>query len=148
MSGVAIRVGDVAEAEAFLAARIYEYNAEATGYRDAESFAALQHDAAGAPEAGVSGYTWGGFCYVSYLWVTSASRGKGLGSELLDAVERHARGKCCRLILVSSHSFQAPAFYARKGYQPVARIQDHPVGHWSAIYAKSLFHSAISRTVR
>ena len=135
---VAIRVGDAAEVEAFLAARIYEYNADATGYRDAESFAALHHDAAGAVEAGVSGYTWGGCCYVSYLWVTRASRGKGLGSALLDAVERHAGSKRCRLILVSSHSFQAPGFYARKGYQLVARIDDHPVGHWSAIFVKRL----------
>ena len=148
---VAIRVGDAADVEAFLAARIYEYNAEATGYRDAEDFAALHHDAAGAAEAGVSGYTWGGCCFVSYLWVTRDSRGKGLGSELLEAVERHASRKHCRLILVSSHSFQAPEFYARKGYQPVARIDDHPVGHWSAFYAKRLdapSHSARSRTVR
>ena len=151
MNRVAIRVGDALEVEAFLAQRIYEYNAEATGYGDAEDFAALQHDAAGAAEAGVSGYTWGGCCFVSYLWVARASRGKGLGSALLDAVERHASGKHCRLVLVSSHSFQAPQFYARKGYQPVARIDDHPVGHWSASYVKRLAapsQSAHSRTVR
>ena len=89
-------------------------------------------------EAGVSGYTWGGCCYVSYLWVAAAARGKGLGTALLDSVERHARGKRCRIVLLSSHSFQAPGFYARRGYEQVARVDDHPVGHSSLYYAKRL----------
>jgi len=135
---IAVRVGDAPRIEAFLAGRIYEYNAAATGYHDAESFAAVQEDGSGTMQAGISGYTWGGCCFISYLWVAAASRGKGLGSELLAAVERHAREKRCRLVLVPSHSFQAPEFYARKGYAPMARIDDHPVGHSSHFYTKRL----------
>jgi len=138
MKPIAVRVGDAPRIEAFLAARIYEYNAAATGYRDAESFTAVQEDGSGAIEAGISGYTWGGCCFISYLWVAASSRSKGLGSELLAAVERHACEKRCRLVLVSSHSFQAPDFYARKGYEPTAHIDDHPVGHSSRFYAKRL----------
>jgi GNAT superfamily N-acetyltransferase len=93
---------------------------------------------AGALAAGISGYTWGGCCYITYLWVSESSRRNGLGSELLDAVELHAREKRCRLVLLSSHSFHAPQFYARRGYQPVAHIDDHPVGHASIFHAKRL----------
>ncbi|HEY1289549.1 MAG TPA: GNAT family N-acetyltransferase [Burkholderiales bacterium] len=138
MKPIAVRVGDAPQIEAFLAGRIYEFNAAATGYHDAESFTAVREDGSGAIEAGISGYTWGGCCFIVYLWVAAASRGKGLGSDLLGAVERHARERCCRLILVSSHSFQAPEFYARKGYEAMARIDDHPVGHSSHFYAKRL----------
>ena len=138
MNSIAVCVGDARWIEAFLSERIYEYNAAATGYHDAEAFTAVHRDGSGAIEAGISGYTWGGCCFISYLWVAASSRGKGLGSDLLAAVERHGREQRCRLVLVSSHSFQAPEFYARKGYEPVARIDDHPVGHSSSFYAKCL----------
>ena len=138
MSTIEIRTGADPEIEAFLAERIYEYNASATGHHDGELFTAVRRRESGDVEAGTCGYTWGGCCYISYLWVSEASRGKGLGSDLLRAVERHAREKPCRLILVSSHSFQAPGFYARKGFEQVARIDDHPVGHANTFYAKRL----------
>ncbi|HWI35124.1 MAG TPA: GNAT family N-acetyltransferase [Burkholderiales bacterium] len=86
MATIAVQVGEAPELEAFLAQRIYEYNASATGYGNAESFTALS-DEGGTVEAGVCGYTWGGCCYVSYLWVVESSRHKGLGSDLLAAVE-------------------------------------------------------------
>ncbi|MGH8766454.1 MAG: GNAT family N-acetyltransferase [Burkholderiales bacterium] len=138
MSTIVVRCGDAPEVEAFLAERIYEYNAAATGYHDAESFTAIRQTGYGDVQAGISGHTWGGCCYVSYLWVSEPSRGKGLGTKLLAAVERHARGKRCRAIFLSSHSFQAPEFYARRGYEQVARVLDHPVGHSSMFYTKRL----------
>ena len=138
MATIVVHRGDAPEVEGFLAQRIYEHNAAATGYNDAEPFNAVRTDRSGAVEAGISGYTWGGCCYVSYLWVSKALRGKGLGSELLGAVERHALAKRCVLVLLSSHSFQAPEFYARRGYERVARVNDYPVGHSSIFYAKRL----------
>jgi len=138
MATIVVRTGDAPELEASLAQRIYEYNAAATGYHDGESFTAICQSESGNLEAGTCGYTWGGCCYVSYLWVCEALRGKGLGSELLDAVERHAREKGCRLVFLSSHSFQAPEFYARRGYEPIARVDDHPVGHANIFYVKHL----------
>jgi ribosomal protein S18 acetylase RimI-like enzyme len=137
MSTIAVRTGN-AELEAFLAQRIYEYNAAATGYHDGESFTAVRQSESGDVDAGTCGYTWGGCCYITYLWVSEALRGRGMGSEILRAVERHAREKRCRLVLVSSHSFQAPGFYARRGYEQVARVHDHPVGHANIFYVKCL----------
>lgn len=138
MKPIEVRAGDAPEIERFLADRIHQHNAAATGYHDAQSFSAVRENAAGALAAGISGYTWGGCCYITYLWVSESSRRQGLGSELLAAVELHARDKRCRLVLLSSHSFQAPQFYARRGYRALARIDDHPVGHASIFYAKRL----------
>lgn len=135
---IQVRGGDAPELEALLAQRIYEYNAAATGRDDGESFSAARMNATGDVEAGVYGWTWCGCCYVTYLWVAESIRGTGVGTELLDAVERHAREKRCSLVLLASHSFQAPAFYARKGYEQVARIEDHPVGHSSIFFAKRI----------
>jgi GNAT superfamily N-acetyltransferase len=138
MSKIEVRTGDAPAIEAVLAQRIYEYNASVTGYHDAESFTAIFQDESRTLEAGASGYTWGGCCFLAHLWVSEALRGRGLGSALLEEVERHAREKRCRLILLSSHSFQAPGFYAHRGYEQVARVTDYPVGHADIFYAKRL----------
>ena len=138
MHEIAVHTGGEPVLEAFLAERIYEYNAAATGYRDGETFTATHRSDAGEVEAGVSGYTWGGCCYVAYLWVAEALRGRGVGGALLDAVEQYAREKRCRLVLLSTHTFQAPTFYAHRGYEPVARIDDHPPGHASLFFVKRL----------
>ena len=138
MTAVDIHVGDASDLETFLAERIYEFNAAATGYRDAESFAARCRDDSGEIEAGITGFTWGGSCFVSYLWVSEELRGRGIGGGLLSAAEAHARGKGCRVVVLSSHSFQAPEFYARRGYEAVARIIDYPVGHEDIVLVKRL----------
>lgn len=138
LSPITLRVGEAPEIEAFLAERIYEFNAKATGCSDGESFSATQRDESGVIRAGISGYTWGGCCYVSYLWVEERERGRGLGAALLRAAEEHARAKNCVVLFVSSHSFQSPCFYERKGYERQAVVHDHPVGHTNIFFAKRL----------
>ncbi len=41
-------------------------------------------------------------------------------------------------MFLSTHSFQAPAFYERLGYKQQAIVRDHPVGHASLYFAKEL----------
>ena len=122
----------------FLADRIYEFNVAATSYADGESFAACRRDGAGDIVAGISGYTWGGCCHVSHLWVSEPLRGRGVGRALLAAAESHARRKGCVIALLSSHSFQSPDFYQSLGYLRQATISDHPVGHANVVLAKRL----------
>jgi ribosomal protein S18 acetylase RimI-like enzyme len=138
LSPIALRVGEAPEIEAFLAERIYEFNSKATGRFDGESFSATRRDESGVIRAGISGYTWGGCCYVSYLWVEERERGNGLGTSLLLAAEGHARAKDCVVLFVSSHSFQSPGFYERKGYKLQAVVHNHPVGHTNIFFAKRL----------
>jgi ribosomal protein S18 acetylase RimI-like enzyme len=138
LDAIVFRVGEVAEIEAFLAERIYEFNADATGYRDGESFSATQQNESGAIQAGISGYTWGGCCYVTNLWVHDSKRGQGLGSTLLQTAEAHATTRGCVVMLLSSHSFQAPGFYERMGFRQQAVVVDHPPGHTNIVFAKRL----------
>ena len=133
-----LRVGDVHEVEAFLAERIYEFNAGATGCFDAASFCATQHDEAGAIRAGICGYTWAGCCHVSHLWVEASFRRRGVGANLLRAAEQHAQSKGCRLMILSSHSFQSPAFYERSGFVQQAVVPDDPPGHADLVFVKRL----------
>ncbi|MBS0419555.1 MAG: GNAT family N-acetyltransferase [Proteobacteria bacterium] len=127
-----------AEIEAFLAERVYEYNARATGYFDGKSFSAVQRNRLGEIKAGISGYTWGGCCFISYLWVDELERGRGLGTRLVEATEEYALSAGCRRMLLATHSFQAPAFYERLGYHKEAVIQEHPSGYTSIFFGKNL----------
>ncbi|HEX6833908.1 MAG TPA: GNAT family N-acetyltransferase, partial [Rudaea sp.] len=95
---ISIIVGDAPQTEHTLAQCIYEFNAQASGRDDAESFSAMRNDPHGEIEAGVCGYTWGGCCFVSYLWVAAPLRGAGVGRALLSAVEEHARKRGCRIV--------------------------------------------------
>jgi ribosomal protein S18 acetylase RimI-like enzyme len=130
--------GDVPEVESFLAERIYEFNAKATGSFDGLAFSATQRDSTGAILAGISGHTWAGCCYIAYLWVDESQRGKGLGTALMAAAEDHAMRMHCAVMFVATHSFQAPGFYERLGYVRQSLIADHPVGHCSMTLAKRL----------
>jgi GNAT superfamily N-acetyltransferase len=136
------RVGDCRELEAFLADRLYEFNSKMTGYHDGESFGATQRDESGVVIAGISGFTWGGCCFVSHLWVAEESRGKGLGGALLKVFERNAIEKNCKIAFLVSHSFQSPGFYKRMGYEERACIKDYPVGHSDIFFAKHLMAAA------
>jgi GNAT superfamily N-acetyltransferase len=137
---VSLSVGEAPDIQAFLAERIYEFNSKATGYFDGEYFSGTRRDESGAIQAGIYGYTWGGCCYVSYLWVDESDRGHGLGTALLAAAEEHAKNKGCQVVLLATHSFQSPAFYERMGYKQQAVVRDHPVGHANLVFAKRLQH--------
>ena len=135
---VVLRVGDAPEIQAFLDERIYEFNSKATGYFDGESFSSIQRGESGDINGGIYGYTWGGCAYVSHLWVDESQRGRGLGIALLVAAEEHAKARGCAVLLLATHSFQAPSFYLRMGYEQRAVVRDHPVGHASLVFAKRL----------
>ncbi|HVZ50258.1 MAG TPA: GNAT family N-acetyltransferase [Gemmatimonadaceae bacterium] len=135
---ITIRAGDAPDVEAFLAVRIYEFNAAATGRADGEGFSATRLDADGAIVAGICGHTWAGSAYVSSLWVAASWRGQGTGAALLAAAESHARARHCRMVFVATHDFQAPAFYEHMGYARTAIVRDLPPGHDTFWYAKRL----------
>lgn len=77
--------------------------------------------------AGLSGWTWGTCAGIAMVWVHEDSRNAGWGGLMLDAAEDVARERGCRQILVSSFTFQAPAFYERHGYIEIGRSEGLPV---------------------
>ena len=115
-----------------------EVNFEATGIRDARDFAAALHDEGGALLAGVQGWTWGATCWVERLWVREDARHRGLGRRLLMAVESEAQARGCGQLALTTHSFQAPEFYRRLGFETVGELADYPLGHASLLLCKRL----------
>ena len=120
---------DDAECEtlgAFLVDRIYEFNAKVI--------------------AGFNGYTWGGCCELSHVWVDERYRGQGLGAALLRAAETEAVARGCAQVVLATHSFQAPGFYERMGYEKKYAIEGRPKGYADIIYVKVLRASPASES--
>lgn len=108
---------------------INAFNLATTGIADARWLSLLLRDDAGALYAGLHGYSWGGYCEIRLLWVEEPQRGRGLGSALLAAAEAEAIDRGCDRIVLTTHSFQARDFYARRGFHCAADIPDCPRGH-------------------
>ena len=108
---------------------INAFNVAVTGYADGRLLCLAVRDDSGDLLAGLSGWTWGGCGYIELLWVRSDRRGSGLGARLLAAAEEEIARRGCGQVALSTHSFQAPGFYARFGYQECGRTPGYPRGH-------------------
>jgi GNAT superfamily N-acetyltransferase len=128
-----------AELNVFLDDRIYEFNIQATGFRDGRPFAGvIRDDETTSIIAAINGHTWGRCCHRVHLWVHESRRGHGIGRALLQAAEAEAIRRGCTQALLSTHSFQAPAFYERLGYVRQATVPNYPQGHAQHVYLKQL----------
>jgi len=122
----------------FVEERIDAYNIAITGYDDYRPLAIFVRDSEGAIIAGLTGFTWGGTLKVEFFWVHEDLRGQGYGSRLMDAAEREAVARGCRLAVVDTHSFQAPDFYSKVGYVRCGLVEDWPLGHQQIYFQKRL----------
>jgi len=111
---------------ALLDARLYEFNAAASGVDDGRSMAIFVRDGRGEVVAGLHGWTWGGTAFVRALWVREDLRGRGLGARILAAAEAEAVARGCHQMHLDSHSYQAPGFYRRLGYEVIGELPGWP----------------------
>jgi len=95
-------------------------------------------DAQHTIQAGLAGWTWGGCCYIRYLWVHADLRGQGYGTRLMQAAEQEAAARGCHQVLLDTHSFQAPAFYQHLGYEVFAVLDEYPRHHQNYYLRKRL----------
>jgi len=84
---------------------------------------------------GRSSYAW---LFIDWLWVSSETRGQGVGVKLMQKAESAALERQCVVAYVSTFSFQAPNFYRRIGYEDFGRIDGFPAGH-ACIWLKKTF---------
>ena len=75
---------------------------------------------------GVYGWMWGECLEVHYLWVRPDVRGKGYGKRLMALIEEQAAQKGCTQAVLETFSFQAPEFYAKRGYEIWGSLEGYP----------------------
>lgn len=123
---------------AFLEERIYEFNVDATGIGDGLSLGVFVRDESGQIVAAATGHTWGETCELRLVWVAPSARGSGLGCRLMAQAEAEAVRRGCRQLVLTTHSFQAPGFYGKFGFEIVAALPDYPRGHSHLLLRKRL----------
>ncbi|WP_346345413.1 GNAT family N-acetyltransferase [Streptomyces sp. SID5643] len=95
-------------------------------------------DGTGDLAGGLTAWTWGTLCSVDMLWIREDQRRSGWGSRLMRAAEAEAARRGCTDMIVSTYSFQAPAFYPRLGFTERARVRGVPGGHEDIYFHKRL----------
>ena len=102
-----------------LFAGLRQYNQQ---YLDAAQFGDLgiySRDAQGVMQGGLIAKRKGNWLCIEYLWVSETTRGRGLGSELMQEAEQQAQAQGCSHLLVDTFSFQALPFYVRRRVGPI-----------------------------
>ncbi|WP_298352826.1 GNAT family N-acetyltransferase [Rhodoblastus sp.] len=98
----------------------------------------VARDAAGRVRGGVQGIAVGAWLALDLVWVEGDFRRRGLGARLLDEAEAEGRRRGCEWAILASYDYQAPDFYARRGYVEYARMEDFPRGHTRFQFRKKL----------
>lgn len=137
------RSGDVlSDAERAVTQRLRDeigrFNLETTGIAEFRELLRADYDDNGDLLAGVYGWSWGRTCWIEALWVRKDVRRRGVGSRLLAAAEEEARRHGCEQLALDTHTFQAPAFYERHGFEVVGVLPDYPKGHSKLFLRKRL----------
>jgi GNAT superfamily N-acetyltransferase len=133
-----VRATQVTASDVAVIAAASSFNSRATGIDDGQWLSIFVRDDRNQLIAGICGNTWGGCLEIRQFWVHESLRRKGLGTSLLAAAEQEARRRGCTQVLLMTFSFQAPAFYARHGFEVLAKIDDHPRGHQNLLLRKRL----------
>ncbi|HEX6615300.1 MAG TPA: GNAT family N-acetyltransferase [Gemmatimonadales bacterium] len=126
----------------FLEQRLYEFYTATTGLSDGRSLGVFLRDEARRIVAGAAGYTWGETCELRQVWVAASIRRRGIGRRLMVEVEAEAVRRGCRQIVLTTHSFQAPAFYRKLGFEVISEVPDFPRGYSALVLRKRVEESA------
>ena len=95
-------------------------------------------DPEGRAVGGAIANVFGGWVYISLLWVEESLRNQGYGTELMNRVERAAQELGCRYAHLDTYSFEARPFYERLGYEVFGVLEDYPEGHYKYFMKKKL----------
>jgi GNAT superfamily N-acetyltransferase len=125
----------------FVSDHVANINFARTGIVDWHPVGYFLKNARGEWLGGLTGYVWGDWLHVNFLWVTERLRGRRHGTRLMDAAEAFAVEHGCIGATLETHSFQAPDFYAKRGYEVFGTLADYPPGHSKQFLRKRLAQS-------
>jgi GNAT superfamily N-acetyltransferase len=125
--------------ETLIGEGLRRYNAQQSGIDDVRPLAVVVSD----PDTrevlgGVTGRTSLGLLFIDLVYLPDALRGGGLGGRILQAAEDEGRRRGCRAAVLYTISFQAPGFYARRGWRVFGEIPCDPPGSSRIFMTKTL----------
>jgi GNAT superfamily N-acetyltransferase len=138
MLSVADESEHASEIAAELAARLVRFNEAKAGPLRQRHVALAIRDDDGELVGGLTGELFWNTLYVHVLWVNEELRGQRYGSSLLAQAEALAREHGCWCVYLSTFRFQAPAFYARRGYSVIGELTEVPPGAGRQWFSKRL----------
>ena len=117
-----------AERDAILQ-RLIDFNDRRGGPTNLKQFTLILRDPKTAEiVGGLTSFSFYDWLYIDVLVIPEASRGQGLGTEMMTRVEKEARLQGCTGIWLNTFSFQARGFYEKLGFECFGHIDDHPRG--------------------
>jgi len=90
---------------------------------------------------GILADLFGGWAYISLLWIDEPLRNRGLGTRLVTMLEQEALRLGCTHAHLDTYSFEARPFYEKLGYELFATLEDYPAGHCKHFLKKTLRES-------
>jgi ribosomal protein S18 acetylase RimI-like enzyme len=118
--------------------RLDMYNVGVTGVSTYYPVHFYVKNARGETLGGLLGNIWGGWLYVTYLWIDEPMRGQGWATRLMDHAEAYGRERGAHSAVLDTHSFQARPFYEKRGYEVFGTLDDYPKGHKKFFLKKRL----------
>ena len=103
-----------------------------------KSLRIFMRDKDNQPVGGIAADLFGGWAYISLLWVEEGLRNQGFGSELLCRLEAETIRQGCTHAHVDTYDFEARPFYERAGYEVFGTLYDYPPGHCKYFLQKTL----------
>lgn len=117
----------------YIVDRLVEYNISQVPKIQKKDFVDIEKKIVDEEGNIIAGYLAVMYCwkviYLDILWVDERYRKSGLGSQLLNDLEKVAREEKCTLVHLDTFDFQAKDFYIKHGYELFGTLEDCPEGH-------------------
>ena len=128
--------------KAFLVDKLVDYNLSQVPATQEENFIDLSRKVLSEDGKILAGIIVKMYCwkciYIDTFWIDESMRGEGLGTLLLEEVERVAKENGSHLIHLDTFDFQAKDFYLAHGYSVFGELEECPKGHTRYFMSKVL----------
>ena len=128
--------------KAFLVDKLVDYNLSQVPATQEENFIDLSRKVLSEDGKILAGIIVRMYCwrciYIDTFWIDESMRGEGLGTLLIEEVERVAKENGSHLIHLDTFDFQAKDFYLAHGYSVFGELEDCPKGHTRYFMSKVL----------
>lgn len=120
-----------------LVSGVRQHNHAQLGKEETQPLSVIARDEQNEIIGGVSGVTIYKHFLVNVVWVSEATRAKGLGKKLMLMAESEAKKRGCIAAQVDTLAVQAPEFYQKLGFKIVGQVPGMTPGHTRFFLMKS-----------